>query len=399
MDTEILYYFSVVIKTMKKCILIVEIVLIAIMSYTFSCFARTVKSEEDKVNTLVLLRIIEDGGNLDTNVTRAEFAKIIVRASENREKVSDILSESVCSDVAIDAPYAAYIKKALDSGYMFTYLGGLFKPYEFVTYDDLSRACLSLLSYTNEDFRGNQVVGRNLKFKGLGLDENIQKSSSELLNKKDIINGIYNTLKENVKDTSDVYGTKIFDKLIIDSDKELNASEYKENRVEGPFVAKNIDEINAPFEITKHNVYINLVKSGYDELKHDIGVYGYAVYYIDLDNNSIVAYTERQDVSSPVVLRKGHVYKIYYAASNMLVPYRVDIDRYKYMLDSEEAKFTFSASGSVREEDYIIYLCNKMNDINSVYLDENGNVVYKSDESEPYNGSIILVFNVDSTKR
>ena len=394
-----MYYFRVIIKRVKKCIFIIEIVLLAIIIYSFSSFAKTIKTEDDKINTLVLLRIIEDGGNLDTNVTRAEFAKIIVRASENSEKVSDIMSESVCNDVAIDAPYAAYIKKALDSGYMYTYLGGLFKPYEFVTYDDLSRACLALLSYTNDDFRGNQVVGRNLKFKSLGLDENINKSDSEILTKRDIINGIYNTLKENEKDSTTIYGTKIFDKLIIDSDKELNASEYKVKNIKGPFVAKSESDINVPFEITKHNVYINLVEGTLDKLKDDIINYGYAIYYIDLDNNSIVAYTERQDVNAPVELRKGYVYKIYYAASNMLVPYRVDIDKYKYMLDSEEVKFAFSASGSIREEDYVIYLCNKMNDIDSAYLDENGNVVYKNDESEPYNGSIILVFDTNSTMR
>ena len=394
-----MYYWHVNTIKINKCIFIVQIVLFTIILNSIFCNAKPLKTEDDRVKTLINLKIIEDGGNLNTNVTRAEFAKIVVRASENRDKVSDILSESVCNDVSIDAPYAAYIKKAIENGYMFTFLGGLFKPYEYVTYADLSRACLSLLSYSNEDFRGNQVVGRILKFEGLGLNENIKRDSSELVTKMDIINGIYNTLKEKIKDTTEIYGTKVFDKLIIDNDKELNASEYKESKVEGPFVVHNVDEINAPFEITKHNVYINLVKRSLDDLKYDIIVYGYAIYYIDLDNNSIIAYTERQDISSPVDLRKGYVYKIYYAASNMLMPYRVDIDRYKYMLDSEEVKFTFSASGSVREEDYIVYLCNKMNDIDSVYLDDSGKVVHKNDESEPYNGSIILVFDVNSIKR
>ena len=108
-----------------------------------------------------------------------------------------------------------------------------------LTYNDLSRACLALLSYTNDDFRGNQVIGRNMKFKSLGLDENIEKNNGEVLTKKDIINGIYNTLKEKEKDTNSVYGTTIFDKLIIDSDKELNASEYKQKRIEGPYIAKS----------------------------------------------------------------------------------------------------------------------------------------------------------------
>lgn len=364
----------------------------------FINYGREMKTENDKIDTLVLLKIIEDGGNLDTNVTRAEFSKIIIRASEDRNKVADNLTEAVCNDVSIDTPYAAYINKALEKGYMFTYLGGLFKPYDYVSYSDLTRACLALLSYTNDDFRGNQVIGRNLKFESLGLNENIDKKDSELLTKKDIINGIYNTLKEKPKENDSVYGTLIFDKLIIDGDKELNASEYKNSNVEGPYAAKSIDDIKVPFEITNLNVYINAVRANFEELKDDIINYGYAIYYIDLDNKSVCAYTERQDVSAPIVVRKGYIYKIYYAASNMLVPYRVDIDKYKYMLDSEEVKFAFTANGHFKEGDYIIYLCNKMNDVTSAYLDENGNRVNSNEELEPYNGSVIIAFSLSEIK-
>lgn len=364
----------------------------------FSSFGRSLKNENDRIDALVLLKIIEDGGNLDTNVTRAEFSKIIIRASEDRNKVADSLSEAVCNDVNVDTPYASYINKALEKGYMFTYLGGLFKPYDYVSYSDLTRACLALLSYTNDDFRGNQVIGRNLKFESIGLNENIDKKDSELVTKRDIINGIYNTLKEHPKENESIYGTLIFDKLIVDSDKELNASEYKITNVEGPYVAKSIDDIKAPFEITNLNVYINAISANVDDLNEDIINYGYAIYYIDLDNKSICAYTERQDITAPIVVRKGYIYKIYYAASNMLVPYRVDIDKYKYMLDSEEVKFAFSANGYFKEDDYIIYLCNKMNDVTSAYLDENGNRVNSNEESEPYNGSVIMAFNSNEIK-
>lgn len=364
----------------------------------FSNFGKALKTENDKIDTLVLLKIIEDGGNLDTNVTRAEFSKIVIRASEDRNKVSDYILEAVCNDVSIDTPYAAYINKALEKGYMFTYLGGIFKPYDYVTYSDLTRACLALLSYTNDDFRGNQVIGRNLKFESLGLNENIDKRDSDVITKRDIINGIYNTLKEYPKDNDNVYGTQVFDKLIIDSDKELNASEYKSSNVQGPFVAKNIDDIKAPFDITDLNVYINATRAKVKELKDDITNYGYAIYYIDFDNKAVCAYTERQDVSAPIVVKKGYIYKIYYAASNMLIPYRVDIDKYKYMLESEEVRFAFSANGRFKEDDYIFYLCNKMNDVGSAYLDESGNVVYSNEESEPYNGSIIMAFSSNEIK-
>lgn len=367
-----------------------------VFTFSFVTFiqAKTVKTENDKFETLVTLKIIEDTGNLDKPVTRAEFTKFLIRASKYRDKVPEYISENVCNDVSENTPYAPYIKKAIDEGYIFTYLGGFFKPNEFVTYSDLSRASLALLSYTNEDFRGNQVVGRNLKFRALKLDENIEKSENDILSKKDIIYGIYNTLKEKVKDTENIYGKTVFPDLIIDSDNEINASEYIINEIKGPYVFKDSNNIDIDFDLNEHNVYINGVNNSFEDLKYDIDVYGYAICYVDKNNKLLYAYTERQDIAAPVMLRKGYIYKIYYAVSNPLVPYRVDIDKYKYYLDSEEVKFNFSASGFLKEDDYIVYLCNKMNDVTTSYRDSSGNIVYENDEAEPYNGSIIMAYNI-----
>ena len=357
-------------------------------------FAKVVKTENDKFETLVTLKIIEDTGNLDMPVTRAEFTKFLIRSSKFRDKTPEYILEDVCNDVKSITPYAPYIKKALEEGYMFTYLGGLFKPNELVTYSDLSRACLALLSYTNEDFRGNQVIGRNLKFKSLGLDENIEKEDNDILQKKDIIYGIYNTLKEKIKNSDDIYGKIVFPDLIIDSDNEINATEYIQKEISGPYVFKDSNNIDVEFEINDKNIFINGVKNSLSDLKYDIDVYGYAIYYIDKKNKLIYAYTERQDIAAPIMVRKGHIYKIYYAVSNMLIPYRVDVDKYKYFLDSEEVKFSFSANGKFKEDDYIVYLCNKMNDVNSSYRDSSGKLINENDEAEPYNGSIIMAYDI-----
>lgn len=365
-----------------------------IVFFNLISYSKNIKTENDKFEALVTLKIIEDTGNLDKSVTRAEFTKIIIRASKYRENTPEYISENVCNDVSSITPYAPYIKRALDEGYVYTYLGGYFKPDEYVTYGDLSRACLSLLSYTNEDFRGNQVIGRNLKFKALKLDENIEKSENEILSKKDIMYGIYNTLKEKVKDSDQIYGKTIFPDLIIDSDNEINASEYIKKEISGPIVFKNSDELNIGFDLDSKNVYINGIKNSNEELENDIDAYGYAICYIDKTNKILYAYTERQDIAAPVMLRKGYIYKIYYAVSNMLIPYRVDIDKYKYYIDSEEAKYSFSANGSFKEDDYIVYLCNKMNDVTSAYRDSDGKIVYENDEAEPYNGSIIMAYNI-----
>ena len=377
---------------LKRAFKVIMLIAFVISQFNF-VFSREVKLESDKYETLVTLKILEDTGNLDTNVTRAEFSKFLVRASKFRDKVPEFITEDVCNDVKADTPYAPYIKKVLEEGYMFTYLDGSFKPEDLVNFSDLSRACLALLSYTNDDFRGNQVIGRNLKFRALKLDENIEKGEKDVLTKKDIANGIYNTLKEKVKDSNKIYGETVFEDIIIDADNEINASEYIEKNISGPLFFKRDSDIDVGFELDK-NVYINGIKYSLDELKNDISSFGYAICYVDKDRKILYAYTERQDITAPIILRKGYVYKIYYSAANMLIPYRVDIDKYKYFLDSEEAKYAFSANGSFKEDDNIVYICNKMNDVSYAYRDTSGNITYESDESEPYNGSIIMAFDI-----
>lgn len=392
MDIVFIYYKNMHKTVLKNSLIIIIFVILLIMQFDIN-FSRAIKTESDKYETLVTLKILEDAGNMDSKVTRAEFAKFLVKCSKYREKVPEFINEDVCNDVKFSTPYAPYIKKVLEEGYMFTYLGGYFKPGEYVTYSDLSRACLALLSYNNEDFRGNQIIGRNLKFKSLNLNDNIEKNDLDILEKKDIAIGLYNTLKEKEKNSDQIYGKIVFPDLIIDADNELNASEYYKKNITGPIFYKrndNIDLTNDKFD----NVYINGVKYSIDDLKNDIINFGYAICYFDIDNKTLYAYTERQDVSAPIILRKGYVYKIYYLATNMIVPYRVDIDKYKYFLDSEEVKYAFSVNGSIKENDYIVYICNKMNELSTSYIDDNGKVVHNDDEAEPYNGSIITAFDI-----
>lgn len=351
----------------------------------------------DRTKKLYILNIIDSEDNLDKFVTRAEFSKILVKASSDKDKVKGNIISSITNDVDGTNPYAGYIKIVLEKGYMFTYLGGLFKPNDYVVYSDFCRASLALLGYTDSDFTGNKVLTRNLKFESLGLNLDINKHNNEILTKADIVNGLYNVLRENIKDTKNEYGKTVFDRLIIGDDKELNVLDVMETKTNGPFIVKNENDINVPFDVN-NNIYINGVKSNIDELKFDIGNYGYAILYFDMNNNVIYAYSERDDILAPIKVKKGYIEDIYYTANDLTTPYRVDIDIQKYIIDNEEMKFAFSPSGSFKRDDYIVIICNKMNDTYKTSLDDHGNVVSGNDESEYYNGSIINAFLYNSIK-
>ena len=374
-------------KNHKK---VIAFLMFMIFIVAFSSYGKPLKNFSDKLDVLYNAKIIDSKDDLDKEITRSEFAKMIVKASKNKDKATNNIIESVCNDVHYGTPYADYIKIAIDNSYMITYLGGLFKPDEYVKYSDLSRAALQLLGYSDEDFVGNKVIDRNKKFENLGLNENIDKSNNDILLKKDIVNGIYNTLKENIKDSKDVYALTVFDDMVLDKDNEIDALSLVETKIKGPYAANKEKKILIPTDTT--SIYLNGLMSNADDVESDIYNYGYAIYYIDDINNILYAYTERNDVASPMRLIKGYVQNVYYSANDFTTPYRVDIDLYKLLIASEEMKFAFSVSGSFNIDDYVIVLCNKMNDVNKRFINSEGKIEYSNDESEPYNGSIVNAF-------
>ena len=147
--------------------------------------------------------------NTEKNVTRAEYAKMVVLASPYGSSVPPEGSSSVFADVGKDHAYASYIKTAVEKGYMTGYLGGVFKPDQNVTLQDAVRGILALLGYKDEDFAGSQAGGRISQYRFLKLDENVNREAAELLARGDCINLFYNLLKTKPKDGGDIYG-KLF---------------------------------------------------------------------------------------------------------------------------------------------------------------------------------------------
>ena len=82
------------------------------------------------------------------SVTRADFAKMLVKASSYRENLPTS-NVSVYADVPATDPNAVYIRIAAREGWMSGYLGGKFKPEDPVLYKDAVKAILTMLGYTD----------------------------------------------------------------------------------------------------------------------------------------------------------------------------------------------------------------------------------------------------------
>ncbi|MBQ2204577.1 MAG: S-layer homology domain-containing protein, partial [Lachnospiraceae bacterium] len=225
-------------KILRKIFIAILSTLILLNANLIS-FGATTAGQEMRTQVLYLADIIKNDNNMNEFVTRGDFARMIVKASTYKDTTNLTEGASAFSDVEISDENSSFIKVATREGYIASYLGGLFKPNEFVMYRDLIRACIALLGYENSDFTGNQVNGRYELFCSLRMNENIDKTINEYVTKKDCVNAIYNTLKTNKKNSSSAYGPSVFTKMSVNSDGELNATGLIKTKLEGPFILKS----------------------------------------------------------------------------------------------------------------------------------------------------------------
>lgn len=375
------------IKVRKRIQKFVVLVLILLISFNNICFSQnTIAGQEIRTKVLILAGIIDDDNKMYDGVTRAEFAKMISYASSYKDTINQIVSTAVFTDVPITSEYASYIKLCTDQGYITSYLGGLYKPNEFITYKDLIRACLALLGYTNEDFTGNQINGRYQTFCSLDMNVNIDKAKTinEYVLKIDVVNAIYNTLKTNMKSGSKTYGESVFN-LSTTSDGELNATNLVKTKMEGPYLLKRGESFNLalPFDFKTANFIMNGYGTNISEINRELANNGFVIYYYNTTTKTVYIYKTGVAIDASVNVTKGYVVNIFYSATDDLTPTHVEIDNSLYYLGSSDVKFAFSYYGTLKVGDQIIFIYN----VNSSSTGD--------DDSETYAGTITSAFLYD----
>lgn len=293
--------------------------------------------------------------NTDAMVTRAEFARMLVYASSHRSTVSQAGSTSVFADVEKNNEYASYIRIAASEGWMNGYLGGNFKPDQYITLSEAARGILALLGYSNEDFAGDQAGGRMAKYRYLELDDEINKEDQELLDKEDCIHLFYNLLKTNKKDGSGHYGKVLGCELT--SDGEINPLTLADNSLKGPKVIRNGRRLSdyVPFSLSRANAYLNGEATSIENLKNTIESEAYVLIYYHSGTKTIWAYSESGDQAGRAVVQ-GEITNIYYSSADVMTPSAVVLNGNMgepYLLSSSEMQFAFSMYGSMRVGDSI----------------------------------------------
>ena len=318
------------------------------------------------------------------SVTRADFAKMLVKASSYRENLPTS-NVSVYADVPATDPNAVYIRIAAREGWMSGYLGGKFKPEDPVLYKDAVKAILTMLGYTDDDFTGDLVSSRISKFNYLELNEDVSRQAADEVNQTDCMNIFYNLLKTKKKDSNEIYGT-ILD-CELNSDGEINPITILDDERKGPIlVHKNFSvSQSVPFDTEDANVFLNGVASTLSAVKSAQQQAGFAVLYYNVKSKTIWAYTtmgwDNDDNSgnNSYILLKGEIKNIYYKSTDVMTPTSVrievdqansddsfdtseDVDSDGYLtisLDSSELQYMFSIYGDLEVGDDVVLVCNR----------------------------------------
>jgi len=332
----------------------------------------------DMRERVIELSGITDSGNTWAYVTRGEFAKMLVLASEQRSIVSPVSSVSVFSDVSKDSQYASYIRIAAKEGWMSGYLGGVFRPNDYITMKDGERAVLAMLGYTDQDFTGDQTGARTAKFQFLELGEGIDRRENEVLDKKDCINLLYNLLRTKPKDSNTIYGSILDCELTADG--EINPLNMVDNSLKGPKLVRRSQSLSSiiPFDTSEASWFLD-GKTVYEEtVKSALTNSGYGVVYWNPSTKTVWFYSaDGEDGDTGRVVIRGEVSHIYYSSADIMIPSAVLLDnddeddpQAEYTLTSSELQYAFSMYGTVRVGDEVVLICEKT-------TNQNGEATYR----------------------
>lgn len=300
---------------------------------------------------------------MDQQVTRAEFARMLVNASTYRDYLPTSSAVSVYADVPKTSEYAASIRIAAEQKWMVGYLGGQFRPDQPITLQEAVRGILGLLGYSNEDFTGNTSGARMSKYYALELNSEVDLKSSEILTRNDCVNLFYNLLRTEDK-TGKVYGTVLG--CEINSDGEVNPMGLADNNLKGPKLVPKGRQLGdyVPFNVQQATIFVDGEASSYESLKSIISG-SYIVVYYNTTAKTIWAYVADDDgdgVQSGRCAVRGTISNIYYNSTDVMTPTAVYLDGdddKEFKLGNSEMQFAFSIYGSLRVGDNVTLICEK----------------------------------------
>ena len=194
-----------------------RIVAFVVCSFVLVCslnaFAAVPYREEFAVNLVKELEIMVGDSygnmNLSSKLTRAEFAKLAICASEYKNSVAHGAKISVFKDCTYKHWSAPYVKVAVTNKIINGYPDGTFKPDKRVSFEEAVVVLLYILGYTDADFGNTWPYGQVNLASNIGLTANVSRNIGEEVTRKDALKLVYNMLNTKSKGSDKEYASKL----------------------------------------------------------------------------------------------------------------------------------------------------------------------------------------------
>lgn len=165
---------------------------------------------------------------LDDPVTRAEFTKAAVASSSFRNSVASNLSISPFPDVTYQHWAAPYVRVGVTNGLVSGYPDATFRPDDGVLFEEAVTIMLRILGYTDNDFGVSWPYGQIGMANNLDMTENLDCGAGETMNRGQVAQLIYNTLRTKMKNQANQlvseFDVQILDDVTLIADSKDDAS-------------------------------------------------------------------------------------------------------------------------------------------------------------------------------
>ena len=334
---------------MKKTISILLAVCLVLSLAGTSAYASTsaLSSAQQVVQALGIITGDENGNlNLSDNVTRAQFAKMMIAASSYKDTISTTAKSSPFKDVMYTHWAASYVQAAVTAGWLTGYTDGTYRPNNNLTLEEAVSAVLKMLGYTSSDFIGSFPEAQIAKYNALGLNDGITAVQGTLLTRQDCVNLFYNLMSTKNKSGS-YYATTLG--YTVNSSGEIALSSLVLANMSGPYVVEDSAwSTNLPFSSSAAAIYRNGSASSVSAVSL------YDVYYYNSGMKTVWVYSNR-------------VSGVYTAASpSTSAPTSVTVAGNTYSITSSAAAYALSDMGLYGIGDSVTLLLGMNGDVVSV---------------------------------
>lgn len=185
---------------MRKKLFSLLLAFIMVISVGSSFAASSATDYQSSLAKLRTYGIIDTADlNLNGNMSRGVFAKLIVNSTGNTDLAESLSVSSMFSDVSVKSELCGYINASVSLGYLSALSDGKFKPDENITYAQFCTAMVKALGYGYNDIVGSWPKGFIDKAKSLGITTGFSLNSSNAVTTKQALIMIDRLLSTNVK--------------------------------------------------------------------------------------------------------------------------------------------------------------------------------------------------------